>query len=82
MLESSVYNRKRIPNWNVKNEIIHTIFSEDDDIFSSRWVGRRKILKHLEGYKEEGFCLMEATSHGHQESSFSMEKLSICHIEI
>ena len=33
MLESSVYNRKRIPNWNVKNEIIHTIFSEDDDEF-------------------------------------------------
>ena len=43
MLESSVYNRKRIPNWNVKNGIIHTIFSEDDDeFFSSRWVGKKK----------------------------------------
>ena len=55
MLESSVYNRKRIPNWNVKNEIIHTIFSEDDDeFFSSRWVGKKKDTETLRRLQRGG----------------------------
>ena len=55
MLESSVYNRKRIPNWNVKNGIIHTIFSEDDDkFFSSRWVGKKKDTETLRRLQRGG----------------------------
>ena len=55
MLESSVYNRKRIPNWNVKNEIIHTIFSEDDDeFFSSRWAGMKKDTETLRRLQRGG----------------------------
>lgn len=55
MLESSVYNRKIIPNWNVKNEIIHTIFSEDDDeFFSSRWVGKKKDTETLRRLQRGG----------------------------
>ena len=55
MLESSVYNRKRMPNWNVKNEIIHTIFSEDDDeFFSSRWAGMKKDTETLRRLQRGG----------------------------
>lgn len=55
MLESSVYNRKRMPNWNVKNGIIHTIFSEDDDkFFSSRWVGKKKDTETLRRLQRGG----------------------------
>ena len=55
MLESSVYNRKRIPNWNVKNEIIHTIFSEDDDeFFSSRSAGMKKDTETLRRLQRGG----------------------------
>jgi len=55
MLESSVYNRKRMPNWNVKNEIINTIFSEDDDkFFSSRWAGMKKDTETLRRLQRGG----------------------------
>lgn len=55
MLESSVYNRKRMPNWNVKNGIIHTIFSEDDDkFFSSRRVGKKKDTETLRRLQRGG----------------------------
>ena len=55
MLESSVYNRKRISNWNVKNEIIHTIFSEDDDeFFSSRWAGMKQDTETLRRLQRGG----------------------------